>query len=302
LVVTPMTRATSILRCAPLLFACGCGEVSAPSNAVDCSVEDAYEFRNISNFTGDPGTQAGWFLYADNTPGGFPDPRVTSNVLVTPIPAPGRCGDTSMIQLRAYGHNFYGTGYGSYGNHAPNTRADGTGYDGISFWARSPGASDKTFMLYVDDGRTLLMPLAAPVEGEPLPRAMDGDQDLDGDGFMGSGDIAAGTECRIPPPQELGDPACYKGGVQPPATPSRVPEPDECGNQFHTYVTTTEQWQLFRIPWKELAQWPCPNRFAGGIDIADIAQIQIELIQGTDYDIWLDNIAFYRLRTDAAAE
>jgi hypothetical protein len=41
-------------------------------------------------------------------------------------------------------------------------------------------------------------------------------------------------------------------------------------------------------------QWPCPNRLDGGINPADIAKFEIELIQGSTYDIWIDNIAFYR--------
>ena len=34
----------------------------------------------------------------------------------------------------------------------------------------------------------------------------------------------------------------------------------------------------------------------GGIDRADIAKLEIKLQQGTRYEIWLDNIAFYRRR------
>jgi hypothetical protein len=80
-----------------------------------------------------------------------------------------------------------------------------------------------------------------------------------------------------------------------------VPEPDECGNQFHTYITTTENWQVFLIPWNELVQWPCPNRLDGGINPADIRKLEIKLVQGTRHEIWLDDIAFYRLRADAGS-
>ena len=43
---------------------------------------------------------------------------------------------------------------------------------------------------------------------------------------------------------------------------------------------------------------PCPNRLEGGIDHADIAKIEIKFVQGSTYDLWLDNIAFYRQRLD----
>jgi hypothetical protein len=291
-----MTRTTSLLSWGVLLSALGCGQDWPRESAVvDCSAGDAYEFLNISDFTsGD----SGWFLYADRTPGGVPDPTVTPNVVVQQVAPPGRCGDVGMVQLLAYGHNEYGAGFGDYAHNAEISRARGTGYEGISFWARSPGNTDKTFMLNVDDGRTIVLPPEAPVTGGP-PLATSADQDLDGDGLIGAGDIARGTYCRLPPAQDLGRPACYYGGALPPATATRVPEPDECGNQFHTYVTTSDDWQLFLLPWSRLQQWPCPNRLAGGIDPADIAKLEIRLAQGTNYDIWLDNIAFYRRRADA---
>lgn len=280
-----------------LLLAAGCADRARPPAGVDCTQGDAFEFRNISDFTGG---QSGWFLYADSTPGGIPDPMLASNVEIFQAEPPGRCGDTGMIRLEARGHNFYGTGFGDWAHNADNSRAIGTGFEGISFWARSPGNTDKTFMLFVDDGRTIVLTPPAP-DGGGLPAATAADQDLDGDGFVGPGDIARGTRCRLPPSQELGRVACYYGGTQPPATPTRVPEPDECGNQFHTYITTTPDWRLYLLPWSELLQWPCPNRLEGGLDAGDIAKLEIKFIQGSSYDLWLDNIAFYRRRGDASA-
>jgi hypothetical protein len=293
-----MTMATArypaLLALVLLPLACGEGD-RAPAAAVDCSVADPYEFGNISDFaSGD----SGWFLYADNTPRAIPDPLAASNVAITQVPPPGRCGDTGMVQLKSQGHNVYGAGFGDWTHNAEVNRANGTGYEGISFWARSARATDKTFMLYVDDGRTIVLPPPATEAGLP-PLATSADQDLDGDGYVGPGDIARGTRCRLPPDQSLGNPACYYGGELPPATPTRVPAADECGNQFHTYVSTRDDWQLFLIPWAELVQWPCPNRLRGGIDPADIAKLEIKMLQGTSYDIWLDNIAFYRRRADA---
>lgn len=278
-----------------LLTAVGCSDgPRVPLLEVDCSEAEMYEFLNISDFSG---TDAGWFQYADPTPGGVPDPVIDgSNVPVTEIEAPGRCGDTRILRLFAEGHNFWGTGFGDWEHNAAASRADGTGFEGISFWARSPADSEKTFLLNVDDSRTILLPPDPPPEGG-LPPATSADQDLDGDGFVGPGDIARETQCRLPPPNEFGEPRCYLGGMN--AAPNgvtRVPAPDECGNAFHTFITTTERWQLFRIPWSELVQWPCPNRLDGGIDPSDVAKFEIMLIQGTRYDIWIDNIAFYRRR------
>ncbi len=290
-----MQRSISVLGSSFLLLVSGCSQGDRlPPGPPDCSVGDAYEFLNISNFDG---AESGWFQYADETPGGVPNPNVDgSNVPVTEVPAPGRCGDTRILELQAYGHNFWGAGFGDWAHNPKSSRADGTGYDGISFWARSPANADKQFRLYVDDGRTILFSPDAPAEGG-LPPATPADQDLDGDGFVGPGDIARDTECRLPPPEDLGEAACYKGGVGGPASAGvRVPVAGECGNAFHTSVVTTESWQLFLIPWSDLLQSPCPNRLDGGIDRADIAKFEIKLVQGSHYDIWLDDIAFYRSR------
>ena len=289
-----MHRTKVALVASVLLFASACAaDDRPPLPPVDCSVEDAYEFLNISNFNGG---DSQWFRYADPTPGGVPDTRevdaggVGSNVPVTTLEPPGRCGDTRMLKLEMEGHNFWGGGFGEYGHNELASRADGTGYEGISFWARSPINAEKQFIFNVDDGRTIL--LDAPVP----PVARPADQDLNGDGLLGAGDILAGTRCRLPPSEELaGDVSCYNGGVDAPASGGvRVPEANECGNAFHTRITTTETWQLFRIPWDDLVQWPCPNRLDGGIDPADIGKFEIKFAQGTRYEIWLDNIAFYR--------
>jgi hypothetical protein len=298
LVVTAMIRTrvafTSVLSL--LALACSQGERS-PEPDVDCSVLESYEFSNISDFAG---ADSGWFRYADPTPGGVPNPEdVTqgSNVPVTQVEAPGRCGDTRFMKLEAKGHNFWGSGFGDWAHNDPASRANGTGYEGISFWARSPIYAEKQFMLNIDESRTIVLDVDDGPDGLPLPVEQTGGTDLDGDGFIGPGDIVLGSECLKPPPEELGEPNCYNGGVDsPPSGGVRVPEPNECGNSFHVRVTTTERWQLFVFAWDDLLQWPCPNRLKDGINEADIAKLEIRFEQGTHYELWLDNIAFYRRR------
>jgi hypothetical protein len=43
-------------------------------------------------------------------------------------------------------------------------------------------------------------------------------------------------------------------------------------------------------------QWPCPNRLDDGIRHDDIAKFEIKMQQGTHYELYIDNIAFYRHR------
>jgi hypothetical protein len=262
-----MIRETSIACCA-LFAATGCGQNDRhASSTVDCSVQAAYEVKTIDEFLGG---LSNWFIYADATPGASPVLPNPPNPPASPAP---RCGDTAMAEIKVFGHNFYGGGFGNWALF--DNRADGTGYEGIAFWARSPGNVDKTFTLYVDDGRTAVSSVGGL-----------------------AGDVAPGTRCRRPPEDSLGRVACY-GGTLPPATPTRVPEADECGNRFHATVTTTENWQYFLLPWEQLVQFPCPNRLVGGIDPADIAGLEIKFLQGATYDLWLDNFEFYKRRADA---
>jgi hypothetical protein len=220
-----------------------------------------------------------------------------------------------MLKFEAYGNNFWGAGFGNWHlNDGAGTAADGTGYEGLSFWARSAPYAEKQFLFHVDDARTIKDPPddieQRDENGEPIldengeavmgpPRVEDvpNATDLDGDGLIGPGDIAPNTECRLPPPDERGEPTCYKGGVDGiPEGAARVPAPGECGNSFHTRITTTDEWQLILIPWDDLVQWPCPNRLEGGIRHDDIAKFEIKMPQGTHYELYIDNIAFYRRR------
>jgi hypothetical protein len=304
LVVTAMTRTSFAMSCSLLLVAPACGnDYKRPAASVACSVANAYQFSPFDMFEGG---DSGWYLYTDKTPGGVPHipggvpiPADNSNVPVTQLNPP-RCGSTGALELEAYGNNYWGAGFADWKHNARSGQGDGHEYQGISFWARSPGNTDKTFLLRVDDDRTYVTQTPATDAGS-LPAVISGDQDLDGDGLLGPGDIAAETNCKLPPAQKLGDPACYYGGVQAPDAVTRVPQPGECGNPFHTYVTTTEDWQLYLIPWSRLVQWPCPNRLEGGIDPYTIRKIEVRLEQGTHYDIWLDDIQFYRLRADAGS-
>jgi hypothetical protein len=323
-----MTRTFYAMGCGVLLATSACGtDYPRTAAQVNCSAADGYDLKTIYDFEG----SSGWYSYGDLTPGAMPPapaPGKGSDVLVSD-PDPPRCGSTGALKLVSYGNNYWGSGFGDWGlNSTPAIGKDdqGISFQGISFWARSAARSDKTFLLSVDDDQTFKTSASASdastlPDGGILPpgvirKANQGDQDLDGDGFLGPGDIASGTYinpnhpdapprpmsvCRLPPPQSIGDPACYYGGTQAPDAVTRVPEPGECGNSFHTWITVTEDWQLFLVPWSQLVQWPCPNRVAGGIHTEPIRGFQVKLMQGTHYELWLDDISFYRLRADADA-
>src|SRR5690349_1636626 len=111
-----MTRSTVPLLVL-LAFVAGCGEdYPRSAAAVDCTVLDEYEFRNISDFNGG---MTGWYYYADPTPNGIPDPNNPAGTNVEPkslqaLEEPARCGDDGFLMLKAEGHNFWGAGFADW--------------------------------------------------------------------------------------------------------------------------------------------------------------------------------------------
>jgi len=117
-----------------------------PATTVDCTVETAYDFRVVEDYS----TVASWFSYGDLTPGAVHSQTVnaaTGSLPTFPIEGDGVCGNTRALVLATAGHNDYGSGFGSYclaNNYADNglgsypcTPQDASGYEGFSFWARN---------------------------------------------------------------------------------------------------------------------------------------------------------------------
>lgn len=259
----------------------------------DCSITSDYEFRSIDNFSAGVW---GWYFYADSSPGGVPNAAEGLYAPIIGSDASVRCGDTAMMKIEAYGHDLWGAGFVDWAHNISAARADGTGYAGISFWVKSAPGTDRSFLLNVDDGRTIALRLE-PGDGMTAPSVTPADQDLDGDGFVSPGDIVSGTRCTLPPSVDPGDSTCSRGDR---GENAYVPSPGECGNAFHTVIDTTDKWQLVLVPWEALAQWPCPNRLDGGVDPADIAKFEIRLPPRAHHELWFDDLAFYRQHPEDA--
>jgi hypothetical protein len=306
--VVMMTRAHYFV----LLLTLGCSAQrlkQAPS--VDCSLGNAYEFfgadglanvatsRAIYDFeVGDTGWyQAGdcsgghWDLdaAAPNADGGPPGACVVDTSIASPITGNvppvtidgGRCGSKRAALIESYGHGDWGSLYGTWDIGSLRPPANGTGSDGISFWARNPdrtghaqGATNKTIWFSVGDYRQVVAEnttAAYPTPGNF--RCVPAPPTTSAVGFTDSGQVIAST---------------------------RVPAANECGNLFRAAVTTTNDWQLYLLPWSSLYQDTLPNRNPGGIDAADIRLLQISIPIGATVELWLDDIAFYRARTGDA--
>lgn len=300
-----MPRAQYLL----LLVTLGCSaQTLKGAPPVDCSQGDAYEFFGADGLANAATSRAlydfevgdtGWYQAGDCA-GGHWDPNATPTsdsgaalgacVIDTATASPisgnvpsveiegGRCGSRRAALIESYGHSDWGSLYGTWDIGSLRPPGNGAGSEGISFWARNPdrtghaqGATNKTIVFSVGDYRqvvaentTVQYPTPGDFRCVPEPPTSSAV------GFTDSGQLAAST---------------------------RAPAPNECGNLFRAVVTTTNDWQLYLLPWSSLYQDTTPNRNPGGIDPTDIRLVQVAVPIGASVELWLDDIAFYRART-----
>jgi hypothetical protein len=242
-----------------LVLASGCGTTARPPLELDCSAGDAYEFDTLFDFES---SELQWFSFSDETPGS------SISFTTESVEGGGRCGSRRALVLRSQGCNFWGTGFGEY--KYQDTPANGAGWEGVSFWARSPGAVDRSVIFLVED-RT-----SSAAGGECVDYGADA-------GTTASVATAVDPEGRT---------TSSAGGATCPLAE------DACGNSFRTTVQTSERWQLYLLPWSTLVQDPCPNRVPDGIDESAIHQFLVRAPQGWRIEFWIDDISFYRKLRD----
>jgi hypothetical protein len=229
-----------------VLHGSGCGASQRNPPPIDCAAADAYEVRILEDYEDGSMSFVG---FTDSTPGAI------QNVASGVIENGGRCGSELAVVLLARGNRDWGGGFGGLSSWDGNA----SGYDGFSFWARSPGPSTKGFTLFVEDPTTVELPHRLCV-----PQA----------GIAGSSTVVDvhGTITVVGP----------------------VPPANACGNSFYAVLFATEQWQFHRVPFASLAQAPWPNRTAKGIDRSSILGRAIRMPKGSDIELWIDDFALYR--------
>ncbi len=154
---------------------------------------------------------------------------------------------------------------------------DGSQFEGIAFWARTPGVSNHSVMLTLNNADTAVqgptdycfLPKVPASRCTPAPT----------DATAGLGltvvDYQSGTATA--------------GGV-----PARIPEPGECGNAFQRVLTTTPDWQFYTLPFDTFFQLPYPNRIASGLDSSTLLQISVIFPKEVRTELWIANFRFYR--------
>jgi hypothetical protein len=291
-----------------VLLLLGCGsDLTRSTPPLDCSVNDAYEFTTIFNFN----DASGWFGSGDCTGGRWdPHPMVDAGIegttgiciydpaianqlpnppVAEPIPEPGGCdpdpaglvnGVGRAAPFLSYGHNDWGAIFGTWGLLAAGAKGPGT--EGIAIWARAPShttdggrVTTNTVWFYVGDWRQVVAENTTAAATTPERRG-----------------------CVPPPKTDVWVSIAENGQT---SSSSYVPAPNECGNLFRTRFTpTSDQWQLYLLPWDVFQQEPYPNRNPDGIDPRDIRELRFMIPRGATIELWVDNISFYRTRTAGA--
>lgn len=224
---------------------------------IDCEADDDYELESLNALT--------WYGFGDSSThdGTAGIPQGEQAELVT-LDEP-RCESSQALFFHAYEHYDWGAGYAAALPMVPGFAADegfwdASGYEGISFWARS--LKDKAFQLSMGDRRTTAVLAETSLN--------DGKDDT----------------CT---PSEHDNPVRWHGILD-------VPNEDRCGNAFLRWVMPTEHWQFFAIPFKDFLQSPRPNVVEGGIDRATISPLAVAIPKDFTVELYIDQIAWYRKR------
>jgi hypothetical protein len=296
---------------------CGAGIAPATCQAMsaNCAAENAYDFQTIDEFKA-----LSWFSSSDYTPpanapapgtstsvatatalsvsGGTAPYTGRTSVAVVELPEGPVCGHPNAGVFRANYNYDWGGMYGMFGFSSGNWK-DGSQYQGISFWARAPGASTKAFTFNLDDSNTMRGPLPDGTDGHCRSYSIDGG-------------AAAGTNSNQPVSNDTSTGTPILG-----STNSRAAYPDECGNGFTVVVTVSDEWAFYTLPFSAFHQSPSPNRvpnsalpadpndLAAGTTVrrAELRQIGLRPPKGAVFDLWMAGLSFYRekVQNDPAA-
>jgi hypothetical protein len=259
--VVVVTARIGLAACLVGLLACSAGP-PRPGREVDCSMEDDYDLKVIQTMDG---TTNYWFGFGDPTPG-----AVTTATL-QPIPE-GRCGNMQAEVLTAHGHHDWGAGFGEYettmGVIDQMGYVDATGYEGISFWARTTGyGTSSGFLLSINDAQS----------ADPMV-------------------------CTVPMASDVagGDYTYNEGGMIVPIG-GELPAPNDCGNAFQRPVLGRREWYLYTLPFEEFLQTANPNRQPAGFDRSRLYSFAITMPKGAEIELWIDDLGLYRRRAPEEA-
>jgi len=246
----------------------GCTAYSTLGTAtVDCSVENAYDFDPKQ-----PIPLSNVYSAGDMTPGS------SISAAAAMITDGALCGQMTALLIQGSHNNDWGALAGFYGLSA----LDESAYQGVSFWGRAPGATNKSFTLGLDDANTYGAP---PDSGTNCVN------------YYGDGGNA------VNPTGTVYDPATNMpiSGVS-----TMAPPPNACGNSYTTVVSVTADWRFYTVPFTQFHQSPMPNKVpnaalmetgtvpGSGLLTNKILNIIFRMPREAQIDLWIGKLNFYR--------
>jgi hypothetical protein len=250
----------------------GCAKYTTmESLPIDCSVENAYDFDAT------PVDLTVSYNAWDMTPGS------SSTLAVVTIPGGALCSTPTALEFTVSHDNDWGAlaGFYSFGSNGQNYR-DESAFEGVSFWARAPGPTNKSFTLALDDANT------AGGRGDAGVNCKD--YGLDG------GTVNNPTGGYIDP--LTGMPV--SGGT------TAAPPPDACGNSYSAAFAITTEWRFYVTPFTRFHQTATPNRVpnpalpetgtvpGSGLLTDRLMNMIFRLPKEAQTDLWIGKLNFYR--------
>jgi hypothetical protein len=269
-------------RAALLLLAtaaAGCATTpDHPPYTLDCSADDGYDIKILETYEAQSFTQnPSWFSFGDNTPDSGHSGQDGGTMARDIEGDAGRCGSHRALVLGTYGHNDYGSGFGDYHvgtDFSYPYPVDATGYDGISFWARSPSVTFNGVTTPSTKGVTLSL---SDLDSSSVP-------DWEGgkcvDYSVDSGTVSV---------QVVDQNGNYVSG----GTATNVRPANACGNTFDRALLTTDRWQFYTLPFSSFTQTADPSRIASGFD-HKIFTLNVRFPKEARGELWLDDLGLYR--------
>ncbi len=278
-----------------------------PPIGINCAEEAPYDIDVLEDYDT---PNYGWYPYGDTTPGAImttgavggattvePDGGINYSFTAA-IENGGRCGSQRALFLQAHGFEDYGCGWATYsiggyaGIQSCMTPAgvnaicpiDASAYEGLTFWARTfdptGEPTTKGFTLSIDDKNSHA--------GGYVPDASTST------GLTDSGVCTSYDAGTLANGATTYTTTVSGGGPAGGGTISAEPPPDACGNGFTYVMLTTEQWQLYTIPWGSFHQAAMPNRVPTGFDPSTFFSVRIVAPKEARMALWIDNLGFYR--------
>ena len=254
---------------------------------INCSVTDQYDFAPLADF--DNGAPPFWGPSGDT----LCNPASLSIAVQSDAGPP--CGTTRAAMVIRSSHcNDWGslTGFSNFGTPAKDESA----CLGLSFWARAPGNSTKTFTILLDDMNTF----------KQDPPTMDASAEQEISAGTGSYCVDLTPDGGTAPQsgQSSGTMLDPSGNIIPGST-GAAPLPNQCGNSYSAIVAVTSEWRFYTIPWAKFVQDANPNRVPNS-DLTQIGptagtalqtnrlrNLVLRFPKEAEMELWLAKLGFY---------